>query len=92
MILVLTYLLKSLSLGVFVYSYQGQYVLGIAYQGVSKYAWQTVGNVMGLITGIIAAGLYGNIGIKVAYYSIVEDMFHGPALTSHAGKVIWVCE
>ncbi|PCH34695.1 amino acid transporter [Wolfiporia cocos MD-104 SS10] len=75
--------------GLFVYSYQGQYTLGLAYQGVSKYAWQTVGNVLALITGIIAAGLYGNIGIKVAYYSIVEDMFGGPPLISRAGRFIW---
>jgi hypothetical protein len=57
-----------LRVGLFVYSYQGQYTLPLAYQGVSKYAWQTVGNVLALVTGIIAAGLYGNIGIKVAYY------------------------
>ncbi|KAI0720869.1 transmembrane amino acid transporter protein-domain-containing protein [Fomitopsis betulina] len=75
--------------GLFVYSYQGQFTLGIAYQGVSKYGWQTVGNVMGLITGIIAAGLYGNIGIKVAYYAIVEDMFNGPPLISRKGRFIW---
>lgn len=50
--------------GIFVYSFQGQFTLGIAYQGVSKFSWQTVGNVFGLITGIIAAGLYGNIGIS----------------------------
>jgi hypothetical protein len=54
--------------GIFIYSFQGQYTLPLAYQGVSKYSWQTVGNVLALITGIIAAGLYGNIGIKVAYY------------------------
>jgi hypothetical protein len=54
--------------GLFVYSYQGQYTLPLAYQGVSKYAWQTVGNVLALFTNIIGAGLYGNIGIKVAYY------------------------
>ncbi|KII95622.1 hypothetical protein PLICRDRAFT_121216 [Plicaturopsis crispa FD-325 SS-3] len=75
--------------GVFVYSFQGQYTLGLAYQGVSKYSWQTVGNVLALITGIIAAGLYGNIGIKVAYYNIVEDVFHGPPLVSRAGRFIW---
>ncbi|KZT01290.1 uncharacterized protein LAESUDRAFT_731380 [Laetiporus sulphureus 93-53] len=75
--------------GLFVYSFQGQFTLPLAYQGVSKYAWQTVGNVMALITGIIAAGLYGNIGIKVAYYSIVEDMFNGPSLMSKKGQFIW---
>ena len=46
------------------YSFQGQFTLGLAFQGVSKFSWQTVGNVIGLITGIIAAGLYGNIGIS----------------------------
>ena len=50
--------------GLFVYSFQGQFSLPLAYQGVSKYAWQTVNNVFALITGIIAAGLYGNIGIS----------------------------
>jgi len=75
--------------GVFVYAFQGQYTLPIAYQGVSTYAWQTVNNVIGLVSGIIAAGLYGNIGIKVAYINIVEDWFHGPALLSPMGHVIW---
>ncbi|KAF9084453.1 hypothetical protein BGX23_010512 [Mortierella sp. AD031] len=75
--------------GVFVYSFQGQFTLPLAYQGVSKYSWQTVGNVLALISGIIAAGLYGNIGIKVAYINIVEDWFKGPPLLSRKGHVIW---
>lgn len=29
--------------GCFVYAYQGQFTLAVAYQGVSKYSWQTVG-------------------------------------------------
>lgn len=52
--------------GVFVYAFQGQFTLPLAYQGMSKFAWQTVGNVISLITGIIAAGLYGNIGISTS--------------------------
>jgi hypothetical protein len=76
--------------GLFVYSFQGQFTLPLAYQGVSKQSWQDVGNVFALITGIIAAGLYGNIGIKVAYYNIIEDWFKGPALTSRAGRFIWI--
>lgn len=75
--------------GVFVYSFQGQFTLPLAYQGVSKYSWQTVGNVLALITGIIAGGLYGNIGIKVAYVNIVEDWFKGPSLLSRKGHFIW---
>jgi len=76
--------------GIFVYAFQGQFTLPLAYQGVSEYAWQTVGNVLALITGIIAAGLYGNIGIKVAYINIVEDWFKGPSLLSRKGHVIWI--
>ena len=50
--------------GLYVYSFQGQFSLPLAFQGVSKFGWQTFGNVIALITGIIAAGLYGNIGIS----------------------------
>ena len=45
-------------------AFQGQFTQVLAYQGVSKHAWQNVGNILSLITGIIAAGLYGNIGIS----------------------------
>jgi len=31
--------------GVFVYAFQGQFTLPLAFQGVSRYSWQTVGNV-----------------------------------------------
>ncbi|KAL5497898.1 hypothetical protein ACEPAH_2829 [Sanghuangporus vaninii] len=75
--------------GIFVYSFQGQFTLPLAFQGLSKFAWQTVGNVIALITGIIAAGLYGNIGIKVAYYHIVEQWFNGPPLLSKKGRIVW---
>ena len=50
--------------GLFVYSFQGQFTLALAYQGMSQFAWQTVGNVIAVITATITAGLYGNIGIS----------------------------
>ncbi|KAJ6591491.1 transmembrane amino acid transporter protein-domain-containing protein [Mycena vulgaris] len=75
--------------GVVFYSQQGQFTLPLAYQGVSKYAWQTIGNVLALVSGIIAAGLYGNIGIKVVYHSIFEDWYKGPPLLSTKGRYIW---
>ncbi|KAF8071821.1 hypothetical protein FPV67DRAFT_1667278 [Lyophyllum atratum] len=75
--------------GAFFYAFQGQFTLPLAYQGLSIFAWQTVGNSISLVTGIIAAGLYGNIGIKVAYTNIVEDWFKGPPLMSRKGRVIW---
>ena len=45
-------------------AFQGQFTLPLAYQGVAKYGWQTLGNMLSLLSGIIAAGLYGNIGIS----------------------------
>lgn len=60
--------------GLFVYSFQGQFTLPLAFQGMSTFAWQTVGNVIALITATIAAGLYGNIGIS-AYGSLVSSDF-----------------
>ncbi|POY72763.1 hypothetical protein BMF94_4170 [Rhodotorula taiwanensis] len=75
--------------GIYVYAMQGQFTLALAYQGVSKYAWQTVGNVLALITGAIAAALYGNIGLKVLYINIVEGIFKGPPLMSKKGRLVW---
>jgi len=57
--------------GAFVYHYQGQYTYNLAYQGVSPYGWQTAGNMLAVSSGLIAAGLYGNIGIKVLYNNLL---------------------
>ncbi|KAF8325342.1 transmembrane amino acid transporter [Amanita rubescens] len=71
------------------FAFQGQFTLPLAYQGVSKYSWQTVGNVLSLVTGTIAAGLYSNIGIKVIYINIVEGVFHGPHFMTRKGRIVW---
>ncbi|KAF9524469.1 transmembrane amino acid transporter protein-domain-containing protein [Crepidotus variabilis] len=76
--------------GSYVYAFQGQFTLPLSYQGVSKYSWQTVGNVISLITGILAAGLYGNIGIKVVYNNIIRGMLKGPQLMSGRGRIVWI--
>jgi len=75
--------------GIFWYCFQGQYTQANSFQGLSPYAWQTTCNVLNMITGMIAAALYGNIGIKIIYINIIEDMFKGPALTSRKGRWIW---
>jgi len=75
--------------GCFCYGMQGQYVINPSYQGVQPYGWQTFGNVLELITGIIAACLYGNIGIKVFYNNVGRDLIHFPLLESKKGKWIW---
>jgi hypothetical protein len=50
--------------GLYMYGYQGQYVQNPSYLGISPYAWSTVGNVLAMVTALIAAALYGNIGLK----------------------------
>lgn len=76
--------------GCFIYGYQGQYSVNPSFQGVSPYAWQTVGNAIGFVSALIAAGLYGNIGVKVLYNNIFIDFFNAPPLTSKSGKLLWV--
>lgn len=50
--------------GLFMYGYQGQYVQNPSYLGISPYTWSTVGNSLAMITALIAAALYGNLGLK----------------------------
>ncbi|KAI9645417.1 hypothetical protein NHQ30_006156 [Ciborinia camelliae] len=76
--------------GCVLYSQQGQFTYNPANQGLSPYAWQTVTNALSLVSGLIAAVLYGNIGIKVIYQNIIEDLFNGPELTTKKGKLIWI--
>jgi hypothetical protein len=44
-------------------------------QGIAEYAWQTVGNVVGLISAFVAAGLYENRWVKVLYSNVFVDCF-----------------
>ncbi|PYH40690.1 putative amino acid transporter [Aspergillus saccharolyticus JOP 1030-1] len=78
--------------GMVVYNAQGQFTYNPAYQGIpdSAYRYQTAGNALSLITGVIAALLYGNIGIKVFYASVLRDVFHLPPLDHRTGKLIWI--
>lgn len=72
-----------------VYHYQGQFVINPANQGISTYSWQTTTNVVNLVSALIAAGLYGNVGIKCFYTSVFQRFFNWPALTSKFGRIIW---
>jgi hypothetical protein len=77
--------------GCYVYHFQGQYSFNPSYQGVSIYGWQTAGNMISLIAALIAAGLYGNIGIKVFYNNILLDIFGVPPLITRRGKFLYAC-
>jgi hypothetical protein len=76
--------------GVYVYSFQGQYVINPANQGMSMRGPLIAGNILYLVTGLIAAALYGNIGIKVLYQTFFKDLLHLPDLASKKGKLVWV--
>ncbi|KJZ77798.1 hypothetical protein HIM_02975 [Hirsutella minnesotensis 3608] len=75
--------------GIFVYSYQGQYSFNPTMQGLSPYGFQTATNVMNIVTGLIAAALYANIGLKVAYIEVFQGLFNFPPLTKTGGKIAW---
>lgn len=76
--------------GIYCYCMQGQYVYNNSYQGISPYNWQTVCNALELLTGVIAAVLYGNIGIKVFYNNVGRDLLRFPRLETKVGKWLWV--
>lgn len=75
--------------GLFMYAYQGQYAINPAYLGIGQYNLQTAGNVFAMVGAVIAAALYGNIGIKVIYNNVLVEIFHAPALTTRGGKLAW---
>ena len=64
--------------------------LQLAYQGVSPYGWQTVGDMLGVSSGLIAAALYGDIGIKVFYVNVFMEFFNAPSLFTRCGKILWL--
>lgn len=76
--------------GLFIYGYQGQYTVNPSYLGISNYGIQTAGNVFAMLSAVIAAALYGNIGIKVLYNNVLVEIFHAPPLTTRSGKFFWV--
>ena len=56
----------------------------------AAYRFQTLGNAVTLISALIGALLYGNIGIKVFYSAVLRDVFHLPPLDQRYGKLLWV--
>lgn len=76
--------------GLFMYAYQGQYSCNPSYLGISPYGWQTTGNVLAIVSALIAAALYGNIGIKVFYNNVLVELFNAPPLTHKNGKIAWI--
>lgn len=81
--------------GVFVYAYQGQFVMNPANQGVpseNRYEknWQDALNMIGIVSALIAAALYGNVGVKVVYRTVFQRLLRLPNITeSTSGRLLW---
>ena len=60
-----------------------------ANQGISTYSLQTATNAISLTAGLIAAALYGNIGVKIIYNNVLVELFGFPKLTSTRGKYLF---
>nr|UJH94629.1 Mtr.2 [Starmerella bombicola] len=75
--------------GIFVYSFQGQYVYVVANQGINPYGLRLAGNILTIVSGMLAATLYGNVGLKVLYQGFGVPDLGFPALTSRRGILLW---
>jgi hypothetical protein len=76
--------------GLFMYAYQGQFVVNPANQGINPYGWQTALNIISLVSALIAAALYGNVGIKVLYNGFLKQIFTSlPELETKKGRIVW---
>ncbi|EGA80298.1 hypothetical protein QA23_5148 [Saccharomyces cerevisiae Lalvin QA23] len=75
--------------GLFVYAYNGQFSYVTANMAIGSIGLQNAGNVLSIISGIIAMVLYGNIGIKVIYQGFLVTDFNFPSLTSRKGTFAW---
>lgn len=61
--------------GIFQYAYQGQYTYNSNIQSITPFNYQTAGNILSIVGALIAAALYGNIGIKVIYNNVLMELF-----------------
>ncbi|GAV56432.1 hypothetical protein ZYGR_0BT00120 [Zygosaccharomyces rouxii] len=82
-------LVVYLFFGLFVYSYNGQFSYVTANQGIGSKALQNAGNVLTIVSGLIAMIMYGNVAIKVIYQGFLVADFGFPSLTSRMGRITW---
>lgn len=82
-------LIVYLTFGVFVYSYLGQWCYTAANQAITNPAFQTATNVLNIVSGMLAATLYGNVGLKVLYQGFLVPDFNCPKLTTKKGTILW---
>lgn len=77
--------------GLICYAKQGQYSSILPGLDFTDKPLILANNAVGLITNIIAAVLYGNIGVKVFYENVLRACFKAPSLVSKNGRIFWAC-
>ncbi|KAG7730136.1 hypothetical protein KL933_001216 [Ogataea haglerorum] len=75
--------------GLFIYSKLGQWSYVTANMGISSHALQNATNVLSLVSGMLAATLYANVGLKVLYQGFLVSDFRFPQLTTYKGTIVW---
>ncbi len=66
--------------------FQGQFTLPLAYQGVSKYAWQTVGQ-SSVISGVFSSVTLATLGNAI---SLVTGLIAGGLFSHVSTKVLYI--
>jgi len=67
----------------------GQYTSILPGLNFDNQAFILANNIFGLITIMVAAVLYGNIGVKVFYQNVLREYFHAPSMFSDKGRWYW---
>lgn len=75
--------------GIFVFCYQGQFTYAVANQGINQYGLQLASNILNIISGMLAAVLYSNVGLKVFYQGFGVPDLKFPKLDTVKGAIWW---
>ena len=82
--------LVYLFFGAFFYHYMGQHSIARITQVVRPYGLQVLCNVLTLFMGFFAVFLYFNIGLKIVYLMVGQEIFGLPPITEKKGYFLWL--
>lgn len=75
--------------GIFVFCYQGQFTYAVANQGINQYGLQLASNILNILSGMLAAVLYSNVGLKIFYQGFGVPDLNFPKLDTWKGAIWW---
>lgn len=75
--------------GLVCYSRQGQYTYILPGINFANNTLILINNIIGLVTTMVAAVLYGNIGVKVFYENVLRAYCRAPSMFSNRGRFYW---